>query len=224
MKPYNTQNPYQALTIAEAEAYLKLTHPMVRRFVLGCPALAVLPSIISMVNDGDGTRLDHLSYWHQHVLDDIARLQALTLEEKRAELFTEVQLMALYPNGTGAGNDAETAKSAALLSDHGIAALREELVSVEQIQALSDPQVRNLFSDHGIAALREELVSVEQIQALSNSQVQDLLTANGIAALHKGLISVEQIQALSDPQVRDLLSDNEIAALREAQSSRHFTL
>ncbi len=107
-----------------------------------------------------------------------------------------------------------------LLCDSGIIALRERLITIEQVIAMPTTNYLTcLLNFNGIAALREHLITPEQVIDMSHSNYVGYLFDNnyGIVALREGLITPKQIRDM--PNFVYLLylfkNVNGITALRE---------
>lgn len=82
----------------------------------------------------------------------------------------------------------------AVVSVHGIKALEEKILTMEQI--LSVPilyTLQALLTKHGVIALEKELITVDQAKKINCRSVQSILTQDGLIALSEGLITVKQL-------------------------------
>lgn len=100
---------------------------------------------------------------------------------------------------------------------NGIFALREELITLEEADAMpSYVFIKLLTTDGGILALREKLITSKQAAAMSATAIAHLTSANGILALREGLITLEQANAMPNADLLEpLITDGGILALRE---------
>ncbi len=101
-------------------------------------------------------------------------------------------------------------------------ALREKLLTIEQAANIFGG-LRELLSDIGLVALRESLITPKQAKRLylyrkksdKHNNLSDLLTPNGFIALREKLFTVEQAAHICG-DLRALLSDIGLVALRES--------
>lgn len=107
-----------------------------------------------------------------------------------------------------------------ILSDNGLVALSNNLISLEKIKKLTDRSKKyfmdqsqlimflHLFlSDYGLIALRDSLITLDQgfelVKALGFDVLELLLSKNGIIALQRGNISIKEILAQVKPEDPD---------------------
>ncbi|KTD61882.1 hypothetical protein [Legionella spiritensis] len=146
-------------------------------------------------------------------------LKGNCLQALREKLITIEQFESLpITNRRGALEIPEWEHIDHLLGDIGINALREGLVTFDQVKKLPAKSLTHLFSENGMQALREKLITLEM---LNNKQelhyFSYLVTDNGLQALREKLISYEQTMDLPEHTgyLDALFSDNGIQALRE---------
>ena len=85
---------------------------------------------------------------------------------------------------------------ATLISDYGIIALCEGLITVAQAVVIHPLALTYLMTNNGIDALREGLITLEQVTSMDSCNLCYLLKGNGIAALREGLITPDQAAAM----------------------------
>jgi hypothetical protein len=87
-------------------------------------------------------------------------------------------------------------------TNQGRTALREKLVTPEQIAAMPDVNyLWQLFvnnAGNGLVALRERLITPEQVAAMNADYLSHLFSDNGISALQEKLITLEQAVKMPD--------------------------
>lgn len=102
-----------------------------------------------------------------------------------------------------------------LLSDRGIHAFQEHLITIEQAANFfyKDTLLKILLTKNGAAALQEKLISMDEIYNMNKFILHALLSDNGLTALREKLITPEQSANLLS-QIDTLLSDEGIKALQ----------
>lgn len=105
-----------------------------------------------------------------------------------------------------------------LCSIHGLDALREKLISVEQASSMpSSNHLYDLFfgQNRGLTALREGLITVEELQAMPHRWFIFFLFRHGFQAFQEKLITAVEVSKmplrLTTPQLWDII----FIALRE---------
>jgi len=153
------------------------------------------PRLVNLICDG---------FYNLPFAEEIQNLWEMTTEERLNALFTEDEASNLHH-----------LHLEHLLSENGVQALREGLISIDEASNLHHLHLEHLLSENGVQALREGLISIDEASNLYHSQLRHLLSENGVQALREGLISIDEASNLHHLRLEHLLSENGVQALRE---------
>lgn len=93
--------------------------------------------------------------------------------------------------------------------------IKINLVQVDWLNKFSESKLKILLSDNGLNALREELITQEQAMEVSDNVLSLILSDDGIVALREGLVTVDQAKKLVEKYLKLTLTDLELASLRK---------
>lgn len=131
----------------------------------------------------------------------------------RERLITAEQAKLFYQSNNGSG-PYNLLKY--LFVPNGFLALRTKLITPEQACMIPFPIINELLSDVGLQALQEGVISVNQVVLFKSSlDLALILSPNGRKALSNQLLTIEQASCLSSVKAKALLSDIGITALAE---------
>lgn len=101
-----------------------------------------------------------------------------------------------------------------MITDNGLFALRQNLLSHAQARELHVPQLQLLLTDNGLIALRKRLITSEQAKNIHPDRLFWLFYGPGLQALGERLLTLHQLVEFPYPVLNIVLQKQGTTALR----------
>jgi hypothetical protein len=183
--------------------------PNCRNIALKKSAYEILPKLIEMNQKLIPHYLQYTYLFNADGPDIVSTILTtflLTPEQKKKKLFSSDEISVF----------AERKMIDELVSDFGIQAFYEGLITPPLAKKLSNMQLRSALDIHGLEALREKLITIDQIKDIEEMSIPYILTSNdAIQALREKLITPKEIKDFSRLHISTLFqSEHAIQVLR----------